>query len=69
MTNDCHRRIKQHNREMQGGAWATETRGPYHHVACISGFFDKSQCHECEWALKHIPNRVRTKQKFGGPLG
>lgn len=51
---------------MKGGAWATETKGPYHHCCIISGFIDKSQCHECEWALKHIKNRTT---RFRGPEG
>lgn len=66
MTNNYHRRLKQHNREMKGGAWATETRGPYHHVCILTGWFDKSQCHEGELALKRITKRTT---KYSGPLG
>lgn len=66
MTNDVHHRLKQHNREKKGGAWATETKGPFHHTCIISGFFDRSQSRLCEISFKRIASK---SSKFSGPLG
>nr|WRJ69540.1 GIY-YIG nuclease superfamily protein [Oceanusvirus sp.] len=51
-TCDLHRRIRQHNGEISGGAKATRGRGPWRFVAVISGFETESQALMAEWRLK-----------------
>ena len=52
------RRLRQHNGEIKGGAKYTTGRGPgWTHVCLISGFQDKIQAMQFEWAVKHVPPR------------
>ena len=58
MTNDFFRRWRQHNGEIKGGAKYTTGRGPgWRHICIVSGFHDKIQALQFEWAVKHFPPR------------
>ena len=52
------RRLRQHNGEIKGGAKYTTSRGPgWSHICVISGFQDKIQAMQFEWAVKHVAPR------------
>ena len=52
------RRLRQHNGEISGGAKYTTSKGPgWHHVCVITGFHDKIQSMQFEWAVKHVAPR------------
>ena len=52
------RRLRQHNGEIKGGAKYTTSKGPgWEHICLISGFQDKIQAMQFEWAVKHLPPR------------
>tara|TARA_B100001540_G_C15803063_1_gene640778 strand:- start:1533 stop:1949 length:417 start_codon:yes stop_codon:yes gene_type:complete len=52
------RRLRQHNGEIKGGAKYTTSKGNgWEHICLISGFKDKIQAMQFEWAVKHVPPR------------
>ena len=54
MTCDLPRRIRQHNREIKGGAKATARGGPWRIAAVLAGFADMHEALTAEWRLKRI---------------
>ena len=53
MTNNFLKRIRQHNKEIKGGAKYTSKYNNWYPVCIIDGFKDKSSACQCEWRLKH----------------
>ena len=52
------KRLRQHNGEIKGGAKYTTGRGSgWKHICLISGFKNKIQSMQFEWAVKHVPPR------------
>ena len=52
------KRLRQHNGEIKGGAKYTTSKGPgWEHICLISGFQNKVQSMQFEWAVKHVPPR------------
>lgn len=51
-TNDIHRRIRQHNGEIKGGAKYTQMGRPWRIACIIEGFQTHQQALQFEWALK-----------------
>jgi len=52
------RRLRQHNKELAGGAKYTTARAPgWSHVCLVHGFQDKIQALQFEWAVKHVAPR------------
>ena len=52
------KRLRQHNSEIAGGAKYTTSKGPgWEHICLISGFRDKIEAMQFEWAVKHAPPR------------
>lgn len=52
------KRLRQHNGEIKGGAKYTTGRGSgWKHICLISGFKNKIQAMQFEWAVKHVPPR------------
>ena len=71
ITNNVTRRLKQHNSVIKGGAKATTSKGPGWNYLCqITGFQNKIQVLQFEWAVKHVlPNEgyglfMRIKRLF-----
>jgi predicted GIY-YIG superfamily endonuclease len=54
MTCDLPRRLRQHNKEIRGGARATSRGGPWKYAAVISGFADHHEALTAEWRLKRL---------------
>ncbi len=55
---DPKRRLRQHNREIKGGAIYTTSRTPeWQHVCLVKGFQTKQQSMQFEWAVKHVQPR------------
>ena len=51
------RRLRQHNGEIKGGAKYIQARVLVGETYLISGFQDKIQAMQFEWAVKHVPPR------------
>lgn len=68
-TNSTVRRIRQHNREIVGGAKATATIYPCKMFCVISGFTDHIQVLRCEWMFKHPDNKRKRNPKYSGING
>ena len=52
------RRLRQHNGEIKGGAKYTTSKGSgWEHLCLVSGFQDKIQAMQFEWAVKHVAPR------------
>ena len=52
------RRLRQHNGEIVGGAKYTTGKGAgWEHICLVSGFQDKIQSMQFEWAVKHVAPR------------
>ena len=63
-TVDIHRRLRQHNGELSGGARATSTvPGGWYRVCYIQGFLDERSALQFEWHWKN-----RSKRQSGDPL-
>ena len=57
---DPHRRLRQHNGEIKGGAkYTTSKGGGWKHVCFVNGFRNKQEVLQFEWAVKHHPPRSR----------
>jgi predicted GIY-YIG superfamily endonuclease len=51
-------RLRKHNGEIKGGAKYTTSKGPgWKHICLVSGFQNKIQALQFEWAVKHHPPR------------
>ena len=51
-------RLRKHNGEIKGGAKYPLSKGPgWKHVCIVSGFHNKIQSMQFEWAVKHAPPR------------
>ena len=63
MTNDFTRRLRQHNKEIKGGARYTSKRDSWYPVLIIDGFQDMKSAMQCEWRLKRgkkgVEGRIR----------
>jgi predicted GIY-YIG superfamily endonuclease len=55
---DPTRRLRQHNKEIKGGAKYTTSKGPgWTHMCIVRGFRTKIESMQFEWAVKHAPPR------------
>lgn len=68
-TNDIQKRIRQHNKEIKGGAKATKMGGPYKIILLITGFKNRSVACQYEWLLKHPEGKKKVSPKFRRPNG
>jgi len=70
-TNDPVRRLRQHNKEITGGAKATSRcNGGWEICALLSGFDTHKNCLSCEWRIKCPSGRPgRRDAKYRGPIG
>lgn len=57
-TVDVDRRLRQHNRELQGGAKATGRSCNWKRVCHVSGFPDKRSALQFEWKWKYISRKI-----------
>jgi hypothetical protein len=74
-TNNLTRRLRQHNREIKGGARATGIRDsytdePWHYIAILTCVLWTAQrAMQVEWNIKY-PTRHKPREKcFQGPIG
>ena len=52
------RRLRQHNKEIKGGAKYTTNKAPgWTHLCIVRGFRTKIESMQFEWAVKHAPPR------------
>lgn len=56
-TTDPKKRIRQHNRELKGGAKYTSKYDNWKYLFIIGGFKSKQEALQCEWKLKHPYNK------------
>ena len=67
MTNNLPRRVRQHNRELAGGARATAAGAGHWRVAlAFCGFRTQREALQAEWRLKHPAGRRRRRRRGGG---
>lgn len=62
-TIDPDRRLRQHNRELTGGAKATGRAEGWRRICCVTGFPNERSALQFEWKWKHL-----SKKKRGTPL-
>ena len=56
VSNNVHKRLRAHNKEISGGAKYTTSKGKgWRHICVVHGFPTKIE--SFEWALKHVPPR------------
>lgn len=68
-TNDLTRRLRQHNREISGGAKATKF-GTWEYCAVLTGLENYKNALSCEWRIKHPSGKPgKRSNKFYGPIG
>jgi structure-specific endonuclease subunit SLX1 len=65
-TTDPKRRLRQHNKELKGGAKYTSKYKNWRYLFIISGFKSKQEALQCEWKLKHPPNKTLINNKYRG---
>lgn len=58
-TSNFQRRLRQHNREIVGGAKHTEKHYPFEVVCLVRGFATKHDALSFEWYLQHTTNKNR----------
>ncbi len=68
-TNNLVRRLRQHNRELVGGAKATRGKGPWVYIAIWEGFQSHKEALSCEWRIKHPTNSKRRPSQYNGVEG
>jgi predicted GIY-YIG superfamily endonuclease len=68
-TNSTCRRIRQHNREICGGAKSTLSLYPVEMFCIITGFTNHKMTLQCEWLLKHPENKKKIISKYRGIIG
>lgn len=68
-TNSTCRRIRQHNKEIVGGAKATEAMAPSEMYCIVTGFTDHKMALKCEWLLKHPDGHRNRPAKYNGANG
>ena len=56
-TTNPNRRIRQHNKEIKGGAKYTSKYNNWKYLFLIGGFKTKQEALQCEWRLKHPNNK------------
>lgn len=64
MTNNFFRRIRQHNKEIKGGARYTSKSNNWYPICIIDGFQNMKSACQCEWRLKQSH-----KNNFKGAKG
>lgn len=67
-TNNLERRLRQHNREITGGAKATAGK-KWEFYAVLTGFKSYHNALSCEWRIKHPDNKRKRPQKYCGVKG
>lgn len=76
-TVDPHRRLRQHNGEIVGGAKYTTRQVALNQItwkhlcilACADQAFDNHKALSCEWHLKHPDGKRKAPTRFNGPRG
>jgi predicted GIY-YIG superfamily endonuclease len=70
-TNNPKRRIRQHNKEIKGGAVYTGKHGnnSWEMYALVCGFPDNINALQCEWRIKHPNNKRKRPTKYNSPSG
>ena len=67
-TNNPLRRLRQHNREISGGAKATQV-GVWEIYALMTGFVNHNNALSCEWRIKHPTGKKCRPKKYCGVNG
>lgn len=66
ISNQLHRRLRQHNGLIKGGAKYTRGRGPWALVCFLTAFPSESAVKQLEWRLHHLPKQGRRRPRGGG---
>ncbi len=59
ITKGLHRRLRQHDGALKGGAKATRGKGPWELVCCVADFPDGRAARQFEWRMHHPAKRGR----------
>jgi predicted GIY-YIG superfamily endonuclease len=69
-TNRLSRRLRQHNREIVGGARSTSRNGPWKFIAILTApGLTKSAALSLEWHLRYPTNRRPRPSQYSSPKG
>jgi len=63
------RRIRQHNRELEGGAAATDANKPWEMLCVLHGFSSASSALSFEWAWQHAYSSAKTRECMAELIG
>jgi predicted GIY-YIG superfamily endonuclease len=63
------RRIRQHNRELEGGAAATDVNKPWEMLCVLHGFSSASSALSFEWAWQHAYSSAKTRECMAELIG
>jgi putative endonuclease len=71
-TTNLDKRLRQHNRELSGGAKSTAFNGPvgiWEIYAYVTGFPTSQSALQCEWRIKHPDNKKKRCAPYNGAIG
>ena len=71
-TVNLNRRLRQHNGEIKGGAFATSKmgRGPWHFIAVLTcDYWTSVRAMQVEWLCRYPTRKKPRPQCFSGPMG
>jgi len=69
-TVNLNRRLRQHNGEIKGGAFATKEKGPWHFIAVLTcESWTSVRAMQVEWLCRYPTRKKPRPQCFAGPEG
>jgi len=69
-TVNLNRRLRQHNGEIKGGAFATKEKGPWHFIAVLTcDSWTAVRAMQVEWLCRYPTRKKPRPQCFAGPEG
>lgn len=66
ISNQLHRRLRQHNGLIKGGAKYTRGKGPWALVCYVTNLPSESAVKQLEWRLHHLPKQGGRRPRGGG---
>lgn len=68
-TNNIVKRLRQHNGEINGGAFRTRIRRPWQYIAILRGMPNHQNALSCEWRIRYPTGNRKKSTRFSGVKG